>query len=66
MTRRRKIELILDVVEMVLVAIFAVLNWSSLLPLFPVYSRAYWIVFLLTVSYLILLLIKFIWKWVIS
>lgn len=55
--------LTLDVVEMVIVAIFAALQWSSTIPLFPVYSRPYWFLFGLTVAYLIVLLIKFLRKW---
>ena len=62
--RKSKIELIIDLIEMVIVAIFVALNWTSLLPLFPVYSRAYWLIFGLTVAYLILLLVKFLRKYV--
>jgi hypothetical protein len=62
--RNNKIKLIIDLIEMVIVAIFAALNWTSLLPLFPVYSRAYWLIFGLTVAYLILLFVKFLRKYV--
>jgi len=61
--RGKKVELTLDVVEMVIVAFFAAFQWSSTIPLFPVYSRAYWFLFVLTVAYLIVLLIKFYWKY---
>ena len=64
--RNNKIKLIIDLIEMIIVAIFLVLNWTSLLPLFPVYSRAYWLIFGLTVAYLILLLVKFLREYIYS
>ena len=59
-----KTKIIIDVFEFVIVATFAALNWTSSIPLFPLYSQAYWMIFGLTVAYLILLLTKFIRKYV--
>ena len=56
-------KLLIDVAEMIIVALFAGLNWTSVLPLFPMYSRSYWLVFGLTVAYLCLLLFKFLHKY---
>lgn len=59
-------DVFIDGIEMIIVAYFAVLTWTSSLPLLPRYSRSYWIVLGFTLAYLILLLIKYLRKYVFS
>lgn len=56
----------IDVAEVVIVGTFAALNWNSSTSLFEVNSQPYWIVFGLTVAFLLLLLTKLIRKYVIN
>ena len=61
---KKALDVALDIGEFVILAIFIVLTWISLIPLFPENSQPYWIIFGFTIAYLLLLFIKLLRKYV--
>jgi len=57
-----EVEIIFEVFETVFVAIFVALGWTSSLSFLVIGSRTYWVVCGLTTAYLVLLMVKLIWK----
>ena len=55
-------EIIFELVEAVLVAIFLGLGWTSSLSFLVIGSPNYWVVCGLTTAYLVLLLVKIVYK----
>jgi len=61
--KRDNAEFIIDLAEIVIVGIFAILNWTSSIVLIPYGSRGYWSLTGLMIAYLIVLLVKFLRKY---